>query len=247
MICFSVGSCWLFITIIQDITDDLTYLNCNEITDFNIQSKKAQLYNIVKFYLGAKQLSCLAQRLLYLNFSFEIDNFLVFRLMDEFNRVYENVISIGFFWTRIAISSSLLIFQIQLVRNFYQYFWNYLQFPNSIVFFLSEWTCSQSRRNKFNIFDDFFILRVALWGLLTRWNCNRPIWNIQCDTLLHKLVFLPEWITANDGDIHGVCSTTNNSWPWIHRLQARSIQKGEFYSGSFFTLQLIFNGLFFLC
>lgn len=57
MLCFSVGSCWLFITIVRDITNDLTYLNCNKISASNIQTKKVQFYHIIEFYSDAKQLS----------------------------------------------------------------------------------------------------------------------------------------------------------------------------------------------
>lgn len=57
VMCFSVGSFWLFITIVRDITDDLTYLNCNDISESMIETKRAQFFKIVEFHSDTKQLS----------------------------------------------------------------------------------------------------------------------------------------------------------------------------------------------
>lgn len=113
-ISFLFGSCWLFITIIRDITNDLMEFNCKQTSKSSEQNLKVQFHSIVELYVDGKQ------------------------LMDEFNGIYEIIITTGFFWARLgiepkklnfsndtflmvrfilslAICSSVLLLQIQLV------------------------------------------------------------------------------------------------------------------------------------
>lgn len=76
--CFVVASSWLFITIIQDITNNLAELKCTEAFNSRNQSIKMQFCDIIGFYLDVKQ------------------------LMGEFNRIHEFIITMGFFWSRLG-------------------------------------------------------------------------------------------------------------------------------------------------
>lgn len=51
------GSIWLFISITQDINNDLKHLKCSKESKKCDQCMKVQFYKIVRFYLDAKQLS----------------------------------------------------------------------------------------------------------------------------------------------------------------------------------------------
>lgn len=59
IICFFVGSSWIIITFVGDITKDLKYLNIDKPNDSNEHHTAAQqpFYNIVKLYADVKELS----------------------------------------------------------------------------------------------------------------------------------------------------------------------------------------------
>lgn len=78
ILCFLVGSCWLFIVIIRDITSDLLESNRIEMYKSSNQDLKMRFRSIVEFYLDGKQ------------------------MMDEFNGIYELIITNGFFWARLG-------------------------------------------------------------------------------------------------------------------------------------------------
>lgn len=54
---FLFGSFLLFITIIQDISNDLNHLTYNEKLGENDRNLRIHFYNIVQLYLDVKQLS----------------------------------------------------------------------------------------------------------------------------------------------------------------------------------------------
>lgn len=56
-LCLVVGSCWIFIGIVDDITNDLDRLNCNDETDHSEQCMKIRFFSTVQLYSDAKQLS----------------------------------------------------------------------------------------------------------------------------------------------------------------------------------------------
>lgn len=78
VMCFLVGSCSLFITIIRDITGDLTVLDCNESANNSKHSIQMQFRSVIEFYLDVKQ------------------------MMNTFNDIYEPVITLGFLFARLG-------------------------------------------------------------------------------------------------------------------------------------------------
>lgn len=57
LFCFVVGSCWIFIEITEDITDDLKHLKRNKQTDRSNRKIKKHFFRIVQLFSDAKQLS----------------------------------------------------------------------------------------------------------------------------------------------------------------------------------------------
>lgn len=60
VLCFLIGSCWLFVTIAEDITNDLKQLNINEDKVSHESRQKLQrriIINIVRLHVDATQLS----------------------------------------------------------------------------------------------------------------------------------------------------------------------------------------------
>lgn len=57
LLCFLVGSCWIFIEITEDITKDLKHLKRNKETDRNNRKIKMRFFKIVQLFSDAKQLS----------------------------------------------------------------------------------------------------------------------------------------------------------------------------------------------
>lgn len=54
---FLVGSCWIFVKIVDDITTDLKHLNENVSSDRTMRIMKMRLHDIIEIYSDAKQLS----------------------------------------------------------------------------------------------------------------------------------------------------------------------------------------------
>lgn len=54
---FLVGSCWLFVEAVKDITNDLAHFKGNEKADWNNPTMKLNFLSSIRFYLDAKQLS----------------------------------------------------------------------------------------------------------------------------------------------------------------------------------------------
>lgn len=80
---FLVGSCWLFIEIVDDITTDVNHLNGDATSDESIRILKMRFHDVIEIYLDVKQLTF------------------------EFNEIYKNVISVYFSWTRLGKKDNL--------------------------------------------------------------------------------------------------------------------------------------------
>lgn len=112
--CFLIGSSWLTITCVKDITNDLNNLTVKRLTHESQQQLKRSLINIIQFHSDAKQLIYIG-----LNTVTVIEEFLFYsRLVDDFNGIYEYITTTYFLWTLLAIASMLLTLQMQLVRRF---------------------------------------------------------------------------------------------------------------------------------
>lgn len=144
-----------------------------------------------------------------------------FRLMNESNRIYGIIGIVGILWTRLAICSSVLVLQIQLVwiiHLFYwesEIFWSPICSPFSICLpFLKVWRFIGTDRNQNNhqFTNGVLVIFDIPWILRPRSNGDRCVWCIQWNTLQCKLVLISEWTATNDDDIHENCSTANRCW-----------------------------------
>lgn len=92
-IAFFISSCGFFVGILKDISKELSTLDYNQQITLNERIIEERFINIVQMHSDAK------------------------RLVDEFNVINRFVIVSHFLWTISAISCTLLVFQLQLVRS----------------------------------------------------------------------------------------------------------------------------------
>lgn len=102
---FWLGSCWLFVEVAKDITNDLAHLNVNERANWNTPTLKWVFSDIVKLYLDAKQLSRWGVELKFKRLKNE--TLFICRLTDRFNEVYSVIITAYFLWARLGKSQIL--------------------------------------------------------------------------------------------------------------------------------------------
>lgn len=79
ILCYLMGSCWLFSIIVHDITDDLMHLKRTKNSDQSDRIMRERFHSIIRFYLDVKQLT------------------------DRFNEIYGIIITTYFSWTRLGI------------------------------------------------------------------------------------------------------------------------------------------------
>lgn len=123
MISFFMGSCWLFISFVIDITNDLELLNAAGKSKSNQGRIKAmeRFCNLVKAYINVKQLShYFVSNSFNFSQSLKVDfNIIYFRCVNYFLIIYEFKVFVIFIWALLSISSTLILFMEQLVEYFH--------------------------------------------------------------------------------------------------------------------------------
>lgn len=123
LVCFLVGSCSFFTSFAKDITEAFRILDIDYRKTKNRKRPKQtgniteSFRNVVQLFADAKQLS----RNLTLNFLHRTvwnndQHLSLFSLVNEFNHIYEFIVTGIFAWTLSAIASSLLVVQKELVE-----------------------------------------------------------------------------------------------------------------------------------
>lgn len=125
---FFIGSGWLAITFIEDITNDLAQLNSLKTLNKNKSKElKERFCYIIRFHSDAKQLSCDAkQPFSYWNLTVKFKWFnwwirselynSAHRFIDEFGKIYEFIISCLLLWSLLSLAVTLLLFRSQIVK-----------------------------------------------------------------------------------------------------------------------------------
>lgn len=129
---FMIGSCWLTITFIKDIQNDLSALNVTKRRRINGQKLRKRFCNIVRQFCEIEQLS---DR----EFSLQLTNqpivFMRYRFISGVNHIYEFMIFGYFIWTLLSISSVLFVLLAQFVKySFYQYVEDLVRFVSICLF-----------------------------------------------------------------------------------------------------------------
>lgn len=118
-LCFLVGSIWLFIAFIEDISQELSMLDVDQKIDAKQTDKLQRFCHVIQLYSDVKQLSDGV-----ISYDLRINNricrprfvFFFFRLISQFNSIYEFVVLSFFLWTLSTIGSSLLVIQSEAVE-----------------------------------------------------------------------------------------------------------------------------------
>lgn len=124
---FFVGSAWLIICLIKDITNDLSELNITGTSLHSRRELRERFCYIIQFYSDAKQLSVALKTFDYANniniYNIRTNHFLsswnsiyfLHRFVDEFSQIYEFLLISFFLWSLLSIASSLLVILSQIV------------------------------------------------------------------------------------------------------------------------------------
>lgn len=137
---FTIASCWLIFTFIEDIENDLSGLNTNKIRKLNCQTLKKRFCKIIQQFCMIEQLSARKTNLnnvlidipFYFNFSC--------RFINHFNNIYEFLILGYFVWSLSTICCTLFLLVALLV-------WSVLTFAFRVHIFsiYSMASCSHNQ------------------------------------------------------------------------------------------------------
>lgn len=108
MVFFS-ASCWVFITFVEDVTNDLAILNIGGMAQRSCDKMRKRFLKIIHLHSVVKQLS--VTNILdpsHQNQLQQIFFISIHRLVDEFNTFYEAIICEIFIWIILTIASSML-------------------------------------------------------------------------------------------------------------------------------------------
>lgn len=128
--CFFIGSSWILISLVEDITNDLSLLIRVKDTD-SLREMKNDFYNIIQHHSNAKQLSEKRKKKSFHKTMKKFFKFLFisFRAANELSSIYEFIITGLFVWTTLTICSSLLVFEVTIVfilnLSFFSSFFEY--------------------------------------------------------------------------------------------------------------------------
>ena len=115
--CFFIGSGWLLISFAKNMRNDLSHFNAVASSRRHRAEVKGSFCQIIQIYSDVKELSDIVFNLVVNGIKFIFIKFLtLFRIVGEFNVVYEYKILALFLWTLLSIASSLIVFQIELVK-----------------------------------------------------------------------------------------------------------------------------------
>lgn len=121
--CFFLGSCWLLIAFVEDITNELTLLTTKKSLRLKQCGREftGRFCSIVKSYSKVKELS--GFDLKYFNFGYRYKckrwntqfRFISYRMIGELNIIFKYPLLMLFLFTIISVSSSLLTYLALLV------------------------------------------------------------------------------------------------------------------------------------
>lgn len=94
---FMIGSCWLLITSVKDITNDVCFLKLGDISEKNIAELKELFCKLVEFYVNVTE------------------------LIDDLNSIHEFIIFVFFVWVLLNVCCVLLVIQALIVVSFSYY------------------------------------------------------------------------------------------------------------------------------
>lgn len=103
-ICFLIGGCWLWKTIMTDIANDLSHLKRDD-SKITVEDRiefKSLLCNIIRNVSYATQLriiKSMSTQTIYLNIIKFIFQHFHFRFVSAYNDINEFIITVYFFWT----------------------------------------------------------------------------------------------------------------------------------------------------
>lgn len=142
-ICLLVGLCWLIISFVEDVTNDLNALNIGQNTERSRRIMKERFCSIIQLHMELKQLSIAirmdADSFIKLTRKGKrwLTFFVFFRFSDDFNGIFEFIILGFFLWTILSIYNTLFIFFALLVEYSECYIDHELTFLTIFHFFCS--------------------------------------------------------------------------------------------------------------
>lgn len=142
-----------------------------------------------------------------------------FRFVDDFNGI-NRIITTGYFlWTLLAISSTLLSVQMQLVRRFWRKFSRiFVNIHHSMVFSDRFFFSFSKVRTYFRIWAHqhinprILLICIDFTVLLFWWNGHASIQCIQWCTLHVRLVYISTWIATHADYIHDHYGESNHDF-----------------------------------
>lgn len=144
-----VGTCWVFTVALKDITNDLPMLTVGGRSLKKREKIKRRFCNFVQIYLDLKELSGLSVKL-YMRICANLSNRLNFIFVNSNfytnNTIYKLMVTAFFVYATLAISVTMLAFQMQLVE--------YYSIPPN-----TYWNPSECWKNK------FFVLKSQCFHL----------------------------------------------------------------------------------
>lgn len=218
---FYLGFCWLIISFVKDITNDLDQFTLNECQ--NHDQITGTFCEIVELYLELKQLSPSFQH------SLSIAQIIFhFSMVVEFNEIYEFVPTCFILWCLLELCVEVLLLQIFLVECEWWFISILVSYLMRIfnAFAGEQWefhSCVQCIDVSFcSTWKYFYFIGIRSDG-------EQSIWSIWWEIFPMWLVPIPNQNTTNVRDIYDIHSRFgDDSGLWKFMFHARHFWKGEF-------------------
>lgn len=110
IICIFIGSCWSIVTFLKDIAKDISHLNKKKIANLNKRELTERFWNFIRFHTDVEELARCLDFEEITNYKIG-DRILHFRLLGEFNGIYEFIVFSIFLFGLSTVASSLITFQ----------------------------------------------------------------------------------------------------------------------------------------
>lgn len=204
IICIYIGSCWCTVAFVKDISTDISRLRNVEITNLNDKKLTERICNFVGFHADVEELS-IGDSWWIFEIWLKWKWIQYFRLIGEFNDIYEFIVFGTFLFGLVTIASSLIVFQLVEYNHGNIFHWNDLSEFLIPLKCLVNGQLKPSRNFHANVLDAV-VIRSDFLQLRSRPRCEQPIQWVERWHLEERLVFATEQTTTNNHRHHHKCS-----------------------------------------
>lgn len=195
---FLIASCWLLVTIAEDISKDVKLLDGVETP----KEHRKIFFELLDYYIDARQLSEMIYFRIEQKFvkSHLIQFKFFHRYVEDFCDIFRIIITAIFLWTLSTIGSSLVVLQTEIVKSMH---FNQIRFKRIIQICISV---KRIHWNNTHIDNGILVIRIDFTLLWNWWTIDRWIRMFRSRAVFIRLVFISDRFTANTRNSHDVHS-----------------------------------------